>query len=172
MKERILAMGTLAAVALGAFFFSPRNDGPTPREDAWQGGPPAHSAARRARTAPPPAGPSEAALLAPLAVGDELSEWELKFIGGVQEGRLPVVFAKDGRVVRLEVVLASADAPEPPAATRRFHIYYRASDVPPDEAGGLARELAGVIAKNGSVPPPAGMKTYEDAGHDPWAEGI
>src|SRR5690606_3756906 len=134
MKQRTLAVGLVLATATGALLLSLRDDPGPSLEPAPQGSAMAgHSAPRPSRKQLPPAGPSEAALLAPLVVGGELAEWEVEFIGAVNEGRLPVVIAKDGARLRLEIVLASSDAPPPAAATRRFHVYYRPSTVPPLE---------------------------------------
>lgn len=173
IKERTLAIALLTAVALGAFLLL----SPGEPETVSNGRNPSRNqveprAPKRIRRQPPPAGPNEMALLAPLEIGAELAEWEVKFIGAVDDGRLSVVLSKDGAFLRLEVVLASPDAPEPPAATRRYHIYYRAQGVLPEEGAELARKLAEIIAKNGHVSPPAGMSTYEDPGRDPWAEGM
>lgn len=127
---------------------------------------------KRKRKLALPAGPEELALVAPLEIGEELAGWEVRFIGAVEEGRLPIGVAHEGESVRLDIVLASEDAPTPPAATRRFHVYYRARNVPQAEAIRLSRALAEVIAQNGNVVVPRGMAVYENAGHDPWADGI
>jgi len=172
IKERTLAIALLIAVALGAFLFSSLQPETGSEQARLDGDSAVAREPKRIRRQPAPAGPGELALLAPLEVGAELAGWEVRFIGAVDEGRLPVVLSKGGEPLRLEIVLASADAPEPPAATRRYHVYYRARNVSPDEGSTLARELARVIAKNGHVAPPQGMTTYEDAGRDPWAEGM
>lgn len=174
MKEHGLTVGLLviAAGAFGLAFLSESSSSPVP-----SAGPSAfESADRRApRKAPPsraPAGPSELALVSPLGVGAELADWEVRFIGAVEEGRLAIVLVHEERTMRLEVMLASEDAPEPAAATRRFHVYYRSRGAHPDDGSRLSRALAQVLARNGNVEPPAGMTTYQDPGRDPWSEGI
>src|SRR5690606_12995343 len=125
MKQRTLAVGLVLAAATGALLLSLRDDpGPSATVPTPYGSATAeHPGPRKSRKQLPPAGPSEAALLAPLEVGGELVGWEVEFIGAVNEGRLPLVLAKDGDRLRLEIVLASRGAPEPAAATRRFHVY-------------------------------------------------
>lgn len=119
-----------------------------------------------------PAGEAELALLAPLQVGATLGDWEIRFIGAISKGRLPIVVAHEGRDLGLEVVLSGDDGPEPAAATRRFHVFYRSRGALPEDGSRLALALAKVLAENGAVAPPPGMTAYRDAGRDPWADGI
>lgn len=171
MKERGVAAFALVLVIAGGLWLqlgaqTRASDGSVSADaPSWE-------APRRPPPATKPAGPDELALLAPLEAGGTLADWNLQFIGSIHGGRLPLLLEREGVKIRLDVVLASEDAPEPPAKTRRFHVYYRATQPAQEDAQKLARALAEVVAKNGSVAPPPGMATYHDAGRDPWAGGI
>lgn len=159
-REWIGILALLGLCGLGAFVYessSMESERETP-------------SAKRPRAEP--AGPAELALVAPLELGSDLDGWEVSYIGAVTEGRLPLAVAHEGRKLGLEVVLSSDDGPEPAAATRRFHVYYRSRGAIPEDGAKLALALARVLAKNGAVDAPPGMTVYRDAGRDPWADGI
>lgn len=178
VKGRGLVLGALGLVTVGALWLTldEASISSTTRSEAMAGpsalGPSGPPGTRRPRPVREPAGPAELALVSPLTVGAELADWEVQFIGAVEEGRLSVIVTRDGEKIRLEVMLASDDAPEPAAATRRYHVHYRSRGAHPGDGGRLSRALAEVVAKNGHVEPPPGMAAYEDPGRDPWSDGI
>jgi hypothetical protein len=115
------------------------------------------------RAPPKPAGPSELALVAPLAPGGELDGFEVREVRAVADGVLVVVCGKDRVVVRLWVALASDAGPEPPATAGRYAVFYSAKGADPEDAARLARALAAVVDKRADVPVPPGMTTFVPA---------
>lgn len=111
-------------------------------------------------------------MVAPLVPGAALGKWTVRSIGAVVDGRMRVTLARDRSVLRLEVVLASDDGPVPPASSGAYAIYYRVRGAEPDEASKLARALAGVIAKNRDVHPPAGMAPFHESERDPAVDEL
>lgn len=174
MRERGIAAGVLVILAAVALWLM-LGDSSSGRETSAPAASSLGSASpgvRRVRPKGLPAGPTELALVAPLEVGRELAGWEIRFIGAAEAGRLRVALGQAAETIALDVMLASEEGPEPPAATNRYHIYYRSRGARPEEATRLSRALAEVIAKNGHVEPPSGLTTYRDPGRDPWTDGI
>ena len=125
--------------------------------------PPAPPGADRdaGRPAPRPAGPAERALIAPLAEGSALGDYEVREIQAVgPEGAMQVVCAKGRAVVRLSVALATDDGPEPAALAGRYAIFYSLRGASPEEGEQLARALAEILSKNDAAPVPSGMAPF------------
>jgi hypothetical protein len=112
------------------------------------------------RPARRPANAAELALVAPLAPGSRLADYEVVRIEGVERGALRVVCAKEQAVVRLDVALAADDGPPPPATAGRYAIFWNAHDAPLDEAERLAKALAEVVKKNAGAPVPEGLGPF------------
>lgn len=162
MRRKLAWAALIAALALGAAAAirplltpappaPPAPAPPTPGEDAG-------------RQRPRPAGPAERALVAPLAEGSALDDYEVREIHAVgPEGAMQVVCAKGRSVVRLSVALltpATEEGPEPPAVAGRYAIFYSLRGASPEEGERLARALAEVLSKNDAAPAPPGMAPF------------
>jgi hypothetical protein len=114
-----------------------------------------------------PAGPSELAIVAPLAAGGRLGDFTVDEIRAVHRGRMRVVCARGRAIVHLDVALAAdpadagAGAAEPAAATVRYAIFYALrGDASRADGEQLAGLLARVLTANASVPAPPGLAVF------------
>ncbi|EYF08133.1 hypothetical protein [Chondromyces apiculatus] len=123
--------------------------------------PPSSEAAGEAPPAPVPAGAAERAILAPLAEGASLGDFEVLDIQAVNaEGAVRLHCVRDRAKVRLDVALVTEDGPEPPAFTDRYAVFYSLKNASPEDGERLARALAEILKKNESAPTPPGMKPF------------
>lgn len=156
--RRIARGALIAALALGA--------GAALRPLLWPAPPaparrPTGEDAGRQRPRPAPAGPAERALVAPLAEGSALGDYEVRELQAVgPEGAMQVVCAKGRAVVRLSVALATDEGPEPAALAGRYAIFYSQRGASPEDGERLARALAEVLSKNDAAPAPPGMAPF------------
>jgi hypothetical protein len=108
----------------------------------------------------PPAGAAELALLAPLLVGGSLEDSVISRIDAVTEGRIVLICTRGGKSIELDVMLASADAPLPPATSGRYAVYYSAGASSSGDESRLAVALAHVLDTHASEPGPAGLTPF------------
>lgn len=106
---------------------------------------------------------AELALLAPLAPGSALADFEVREILGVEAGSLRVDCRRGEVGVALDVALAAEGEPAPPARAGRYAIFYALRGASPAEGERLARALAAVLEANGGVAPPPGLGPYRPA---------
>ncbi len=102
----------------------------------------------------------ELALVAPLAPGARLVDYEVVRIEGALRGAMRVVCAKGRGVVRLDLAIVAEEGPAPAATAGRYAIFWGAHNAPLDEADALAKALAEVVKNNGSAPVPAGLAPF------------
>jgi hypothetical protein len=116
-----------------------------------------------AEVAPPPAGPVELAILAPIVVGSTSKGWKVAAISAVHEGAIVVSFVEEkGKgAVDLLVVASAEDEVAPPATAGRYAVFYSARLALPEDGDRLARVLARAIEKNQDAPVPAGLRPFQ-----------
>jgi hypothetical protein len=152
------AIGMSAILVALAVSFGPRRDrGPRPVTSA-----PIADASARAAAPPPPAGPIELSILAPLVVGSTSKGWKVRSISAVHEGAIVVSFAeeKGDGVVDLFVVASAEDEVAPPASAGRYAVFYAARRALPEDGERLAKVLAKAIEKNQDAPAPPGLRPF------------
>lgn len=117
---------------------------------------------------PPPvlareAGPAELALVAPLAKGGKLLEYDIKAIYGVDPGgALWVVLAKEQAQVHLTVAMASdAGALAPVVVNGQYAIFYSAPQALQADAARLMGALSETIKANAAVAMPPGLGPFK-----------
>ena len=112
---------------------------------------------------PPPAGPVELAILAPIVVGSTSKGWKVEAISAVHEGAIVVSFVEEkGKgAVDLLVVASAEDEVAPPATAGRYAVFYSARLALPEDGDRLARVLARAIAKNQDAPAPPGLRPFQ-----------
>lgn len=112
---------------------------------------------------PPPAGPVELAILAPIVVGSTSKGWKVQAISAVHEGAIVVSFAEEkGKgVVDLLVVTSAEDEVAPPATAGRYAVFYSTCLALPEDGDRLARVLAKAIEKNQDAPVPPGLRPFQ-----------
>jgi hypothetical protein len=105
--------------------------------------------------------PSEAelTLLAPLHEGSELAGYAVEHIGPVHDGAIRIECKRGETAVKLDVFLASPDAPPPPAQSGRYAVYYTAPAATQDGAR-VSAALASVLDANASAPGPTGLLPF------------
>ncbi len=121
---------------------------------------PSATAARSVERPPPPAGPAELALIAPLTVGGALGDFTVREVQAVQKGVLNIVCVKDRSTVRLWIALGSENGPQPPAEADKYAIYYSVRNADSSDAERLAKALAEIVGKHSDVPVPQGMTEF------------
>jgi hypothetical protein len=111
---------------------------------------------------PPPAGPVELAIVAPIVVGSTSKGWRVEAISAVHEGAIVVSFVEEkGRgAVDLLVAASAEDEVAPPATAGRYAVFYSVRLALPEDGDRLARVLARAIEKNQAAPTPPGLKPY------------
>jgi hypothetical protein len=111
---------------------------------------------------PPPAGPQELAIFAPIVVGSTSKGWKIEEISAVHEGSIQVRFVEEkGRgVVDLIIAAPSEDGALPPVTTEHYAIFYSARRALPEDGDRLAKLLARAIEKNPTAPVPPGLTPY------------
>ena len=116
-----------------------------------------------APVAPPPAGPVELAIVAPIVVGSTSKGWKVEAISAVHEGAIVVSFVeeKGQGAVDLFVTESAEDEVAPPATAGRYAVFYEARRAVPEEGERLAKVLARVLEKNQSAPAPPGLGVFE-----------
>jgi hypothetical protein len=122
----------------------------------------AHASAS-AEVAPPPAGPVELAILAPIVVGSTSKGWKVRAISAVHEGSIVVSFVEEkGKgAVDLLVVTSAEDEVAPPATAGRYAVFYSVRLALPEDGDRLARVLAKAIEKNQDAPVPPGLRPFQ-----------
>ncbi|HZS35822.1 MAG TPA: hypothetical protein VFF06_03300 [Polyangia bacterium] len=108
-----------------------------------------------------PASEAERALVAPLAVGAPLDDYQVREIHAVEKGVLRVVLARDAASVNLDVALAGPGANRALASAGPYAIFYSLKNAPDADGQRLAKALAAVIQPNAALPPPPGLTTFE-----------
>ncbi len=113
--------------------------------------------------APPPAGPVELAILAPIVVGSTSKGWKVQAISAVHEGAIVVSFVEEkGKgAVDLLVVASAEDEVAPPATAGRYAVFYSTRLALPEDGDRLARVLARAIEKNQDAPVPPGLRPFQ-----------
>ncbi len=115
-----------------------------------------------APVAPPPAGPVELAIVAPIVVGSTSKGWKVEAISAVHEGAIVVSFVeeKGQGAVDLFVTESAEDEVAPPATAGRYAVFYSVRLALPEDGDRLAKVLARAIEKNQAAPTPPGLKPY------------
>ena len=116
-----------------------------------------------AAVAPPPAGPIELGILAPIVVGSTSKGWKVEAISAVHEGAIVVSFVEEkGKgAVDLLVVASAEDEVAPPATAGRYAVFYSVRLALPEDGDRLARVLARAIEKNQDAPVPPGLRPFQ-----------
>ena len=153
-------LGPILAVLALAAILAPRWARARGRDPAAANG--AESARASASATPPPAGPAELALVAPIVVGSTSKGWKVEAIHAVHAGTITVTFAEQEGpgVLDLLVALSSEDGALPPATAGRYAVFYEARRAVPEDGERLAKVLARVLEKNQSAPTPPGLGLY------------
>ena len=112
---------------------------------------------------PPPAGPVELGILAPIVVGSTSKGWKVEAISAVHEGAIVVSFVEEkGKgAVDLLVVASAEDEVAPPATAGRYAVFYSVRLALPEDGDRLARVLARAIEKNQDAPVPPGLRPFQ-----------
>ena len=112
---------------------------------------------------PPPAGPVELGILAPIVVGSTSKGWKVEAISAVHEGAIVVSFVEEkGKgAVDLLVVASAEDEVAPPATAGRYAVFYSARLALPEDGDRLARMLGRIIEKNQDAPVPPGLRPFQ-----------
>ena len=112
---------------------------------------------------PPPAGPVELAILAPIVVGSTSKGWKVGAISAVHEGAIVVSFVEEeGKgTIDLLVVASAEDEVAPPAIAGPYAVFYSAHLALPEDGDRLARVLARAIEKNQDAPVPPGLRPFQ-----------
>lgn len=112
---------------------------------------------------PPPAGPVELSILAPIVVGSTSKGWKVEAISAVHEGAIVVSFVEEkGKgAVDLLVVMSAEDEVAPPATAGRYAVFYSVRLALPEDGDRLARVLARAIEKNQDAPVPPGLRPFQ-----------
>ena len=145
----LLAIATLAAILV--------------LRPATKAAPIGARASASAEVAPPPAGPVELAILAPIVVGSTSKGWKVRAISAVHEGSIVVSFVEEkGKgAVDLLVAASAEDEVAPPATAGRYAVFYSVRLALPEDGDRLARVLAKVIEKNQDAPVPPGLRPFQ-----------
>jgi hypothetical protein len=116
---------------------------------------------------PSAAGPSELALVAPLASGSPFEGYVVERVDAVYDGTVGVVLVREneGHSVRLDVALASPSAPQAAATAGAYAVYYSVRGAPSGDGERLALALARLLATGGDRPPPRGLGAFHDRPH-------
>jgi hypothetical protein len=133
------------------------NDGPPP-PDPTMCHSPGNTLPGASDPPPRPANAAELALLAPVAPGQKLSDFDVREVRG-DRGLIDVVCEKGAARVVLSVALFAKDGPTPPASTSRYAVFYSVRGATPEEAERLASALAAVLDKS-TAPVPAGLGPF------------
>ena len=107
---------------------------------------------------PRPANAAELALLAPVAPGQKLGEFDVREVRA-DRGLIDVVCEKGAARVVLSVALFTKDGPAPPASTSRYAVFYSVRGATTEEAERLAAALTAVL-ETSTAPVPAGLGPF------------
>jgi hypothetical protein len=109
----------------------------------------------------PHASDTELALVAPLHEGSNLAGFEIAEIDPVTgSGLLRLVCRQGGATVRLDVGLAAAGSPPPPATAGRYAVFYGVEHASAADGERLALALSAILQANASAPTPQGMGPF------------
>jgi hypothetical protein len=111
---------------------------------------------------PPPAGPVELAILAPIVVGSTSKGWKVAAISAVHEGAIVVSFVEEKGKGAVDLIVAASaeDEVAPPATAGRYAVFYSVRLALPEDGERLAKVLARAIEKNQAAPTPPGLRPY------------
>lgn len=150
-------LALLALLALAVVLLRESERGPKPAPSAALIG-----ATSAPSAAPPPAGPIELAILAPLVVGSTSKGWKVRAVSAVHEGAIVVTFVeeKGDGVVDLFVAASADDEVAPPATAGRYSVFYAVRRALPEDGDRLAKVLARAIEKHQDAPVPPGLRPF------------
>lgn len=134
----------------------PTGEGPSPTSRF-----PAETTTAGGESAPPrPPTKEEIAVIAPLATGSKLGDFDVVEIHGVTDGGIEIVTRKGAARIVLTVALLAQGGPAPPASTDRYAVFYSLRGAEPTDGERVAKALAAVLEANRSTPPPPGMSAF------------
>ena len=110
---------------------------------------------------PSPAAPDAMAVVAPLAVGQQLAGWDVRAIYGVLDGSIWVIVKKGDALVHLQIARASDAGALPPAVVGPYAIFFSSQKPIPGGSGELVNALSEIVKANQSVPVPADLSPWK-----------
>ncbi len=109
---------------------------------------------------PQPAGPSELALIAPIAAGTMLEGYSVKAVNAVENGILVIQCEKERTKITLWVALLGEGGPSAPASAGKYAVFYSLRGAESEDGEKLARAIAAILEKHGDVPVPPGLGRF------------